>query len=70
MYIIGLVLCVGGGGVSFRQRKLRGAFVFEIKKTKAPKLKLKTVFSFLSANPKPDFWLVKGSAVFPVQLYP
>ena len=42
MYIIGLVLC-GGVGVSFRQRKLRGAFVFEIKKTKAPKLKLKTV---------------------------
>ena len=36
MYIIGLVLCGGGGGVgvSFRQRKLRGAFVFEIKKTK------------------------------------
>ena len=55
MHIIRLVLWGGGGGVSFRQRKLRGAFVFEIKKTKAPKLKLKTVFSFLSANPKPDF---------------
>ena len=49
--------CRGGG--SFRQRKLRGAFVFEIKKTKAPKLELKTDFPFLSANPNPDFWLVE-----------
>ena len=40
----------GGGGVSFR-----GAFVFEIKKSKAPKLELKTDFLFLSANPNPDF---------------
>ena len=46
---------VGGGGVSFRQQKLRGAFVFEIKKSKAPKLELKTDFPFLSANPNPDF---------------
>ena len=30
------------GGVSFCQRKLREVFVFEIKKTKTPQLKLKT----------------------------
>ena len=56
MYIFRIGFVVGeGGGVSFRQRKLRGAFVFEIKKSKAPKLELKTDFPFLSANPNPDF---------------
>ena len=56
MYIFRIGFVVGeGGGVSFRQRKLRGAFVFEIKKSKTPKLELKTDFPFLSANPNPDF---------------
>ena len=69
MYIIGLVLC-GGVGVSFRQRKLRGALVFEIKKTKAPKLKLKTVSRSFRQIQNRIFDKSKASAVFPVQLYP